>query len=172
MCDADYIVHRLLAENRDVIKAVIERFCRNVLDAAESVDLRLLGSIVFNDQSRLAELNMIVHPVVKGEIDAWLQRVEVAGVDTAAVIVPLLFEAGMQDGWDAVICVTCPERVQLERLVGRGLSEMDARKRIAAQMPVSEKAARSDCVISNAGSMEEFYGAIDRILMRYGSKAR
>jgi dephospho-CoA kinase len=70
----------------------------------------------------------------------------------AAVIVPLLFEAGFSYGWDAVICVTCSEDVQLERLQQRGLLRDEAVGRVAAQLPNAEKQKMSDFVIVNNGT--------------------
>jgi len=72
-----------------------------------------------------------------------------------AAVIPLLFEVGWDAEWDVIICVVASAPVQMERLMrGRGLSEEQARQRIAAQMPVAEKAARSHLVIHNDADAE------------------
>jgi dephospho-CoA kinase len=75
--------------------------------------------------------------------------------ESAVVVIPLLFEAGADRGWTAILCVTAEEELVRERLKGRGLSAEQADQRIAAQMPVEEKASRADYVIENSGTLEE-----------------
>jgi dephospho-CoA kinase len=69
-------------------------------------------------------------------------------------MIPLLYEIGEGGGWESVICVSSPEAEQIRRLRQRGLTEEEARARMAAQMPVSEKMRRADYVIFNCGSRE------------------
>ena len=70
-------------------------------------------------------------------------------------VIPLLFEAGMEKEWDAVVCVASDEKTMLERLALRGLSPEEAQARIASQWPVREKSARADRVIENNGTLAE-----------------
>ena len=70
-------------------------------------------------------------------------------------VVPLLFEAGMEKEWDAVVCVASDEKTMWKRLAERGLSPAEAKARIASQWPVREKMARADRVIENNGSLAD-----------------
>jgi dephospho-CoA kinase len=89
----------------------------------------------------------VVHPLVKAAIQAWM---EAPGQRMKAVVIPLLFEVEWDKEWDVIVCLVSSEAVQLERLMrARGLSEEQARQRIAAQMPLAEKAARSHLVVNN-----------------------
>ena len=115
-----------------------------------------LGAIVFSDPRALADLNAIVHPKVREEIAHRLAR-EAASASPAPVAivdVPLLVESGMDRELDAVVVVTCPPETQLARAVARGMSEDEARRRIAAQAPQSVKVAAADEIIDNGGTIE------------------
>ena len=72
--------------------------------------------------------------------------------DIAAVLVPLVYEAGWETGWDAIVCVASPLSIQIARLVRKGFSRKEAAARVAAQMPLAEKMSNADYVIFNAGT--------------------
>jgi len=111
------------------------------------IDRAVLGTLVFKDEKARARLNAVVHPLVKTALEAWL---DVPGQRMKAAVIPLLFEVGWDAEWDVIICLASSEAVQLERLMRvRGLSEEEGRRRIAAQMPVAEKAARAHLVVNN-----------------------
>ena len=168
VCDADDIAHDILENNSSVIESIRREFGPDVINSAGGVDRRKLSSLVFGDAARLQTLNALVHPEVKLAIDRWLEAQAQKNVSQSAVIIPLLFEAGMQLGWDAVICVVCSPDIQMARLRQRGLSETDAAKRIAAQLPVERKAALSDYVINNNGTVEQFSGEIEKVFREIG----
>lgn len=147
LLDTDEVAHELLKRG-PVRDQVVRRFGKEMLDEAGAVDRAKLGRLVFaDDEARLA-LNELTHPAVMTEVRRWLKETTGAGRD-AAVVIPLLFEIGATDGWDAIVCVDADERIARERMRSRGLAEADARKRMAAQWPVAEKAKRSDFVITN-----------------------
>lgn len=160
--DTDRVAHRLLRRGGPAFDAVVEAFGTDILDASGEVDRGRLGERVFADPARLGTLNALVHPGVRREVATWLEEQGRAGRD-AVVSVPLLFEAGMEQGWDAVVCVVAPLEQVRERLRGRGLSDAQAEARLAAQWPMDEKARRSDLVIENAGTLEELTEAVERM---------
>jgi dephospho-CoA kinase len=84
--------------------------------------------------------------------------------------VPLLFETGMEDAFDAVLCVTAPLDVRAERADGRGLGELEGRDR--RQLSEAEKAARSDFVVSNEGTLEELEAKLEALLPDLKSAGR
>ena len=145
--DADDVVHRLEEPGGAAVDAIIALFGEGVRRPDGGIDRAVLGALVFADASARTRLNGVVHPLVKAEIMGWLaepcQRMK-------AVVIPLLFEVGWSADWDVIICLASCEAVQIERLMRvRGLSEEQARRRIAAQMPVAEKAARAHFVVNN-----------------------
>ena len=117
------------------------------------IDRAALGELVFEDAGARRELERIVHPEVMRRLREWLDRTREAGQRGAAAVIPLLFEVGEEDLWDAVICVSADERHVLARLLRRGLDERRARLRMEAQMPLEEKEQRSDYVIRNNGTL-------------------
>lgn len=93
-----------------------------------------------------------------------LSEVEERGDAVAVMDIPLLFEGGLEGGFDAVVLVYAPVAVALERLVRqRGMDEAQARARVAAQMPVEEKRRRAEYVIDNSGSLADLEAEVDRV---------
>ena len=117
---------------------------------------------MFADPSARRDLEAIVHPAVYRAIAAGLRAFELLGGYPLAVVdVPLLYETGHASDFDRVIATVCTPERQLARLMERGMSEADARQRLAAQMPAEEKAARADFVIRTDGSFEDTNEQVD-----------
>ena len=152
--DADELAHRVIRRGQPAHAQIVERFGPQVLRPDGEIDRNVLGRVVFADDGARAALNAIVHPPVRAMLNAWLEERKQAG-NPLVVVVPLLFEVGWTAGWDAVVCVAADEDVALQRLQERGLAPADARRRMAAQWPVAEKARRSDYVIWNNVSRQE-----------------
>jgi len=149
--DTDFLAHELMLKGRPVYEEVVAAFGKSILAGNGEIDRRRLGNLVFDHPADLEKLNRLVHPAVMEAAGRWMDGCREARED-AAVLVPLLFESGWTAGWDAVICITAPEEQIFKRLKTRGLSEERAQKRIAAQMPLHEKAARADFVMDNSGT--------------------
>jgi dephospho-CoA kinase len=154
VCDADDLVHSLTLRGKDVFGDIVRLFGTGVIGDNGEIDRRLLGTRVFSNPGELAALNAIVHPEVKKAWLGWLAEESSRGVKAAAVIVPLLYEVGEGLGWDAVVCVSASEKIQVQRLLKRGLCADEVELRMAAQMPLQEKVRRSDFVIVNDGPRE------------------
>lgn len=152
--DSDFLAHELMKRGRTVFQKVIGEFGRGILAGDGGIDREVLGRLVFNDPAARERLNRLVHPAVIEAGSEWVQDCRSAGAD-CAVLVPLLFEAGWTTGWDAVLCITANEQIVFQRLEKRGLNRDEACRRIAAQLPQQEKAARSDFYIENNGTRDE-----------------
>lgn len=151
--DCDFLAHELMGKGRPVYTTVVDQFGDGILATDGEIDRTKLGRKVFEDSQARETLNRLVHPAVIEAARDWIEECREAQEDVA-VLVPLLFEAGWTDGWDAVVCVTAPEDEVFQRLEKRGLSKGDAMKRIAAQMPLAKKSARAGFVIANDGTLE------------------
>ena len=163
--DADALAHGVEAPGTEATQAIAARFGADVLAADGSVDRRKLGPIVFADDQARRELEAIVHPAVYRAIAAGLRGFELIGGSPLAIVdVPLLYETGHQSDFDRVIVTACPVDTQIQRLIDRGLTDAEARQRLAAQAPTDEKAARADFVIRTDGSFEETDRQIDEIV--------
>jgi dephospho-CoA kinase len=148
LIDADRIAREVVAPGTPGLAAVVEAFGRDVLAADGSLDRPKLGSIVFADPDRLATLNAIVHPLVGSRS----RELESAAAEDAVVVhdVPLLAENALAPLYDLVVVVDASPETQLDRLVHlRGMTEEDARARMAAQATREKRLEIADIVIDN-----------------------
>ncbi|MEU6649133.1 dephospho-CoA kinase [Streptomyces sp. NPDC046900] len=154
LIDADRIAREVVAPGTAGLAAVVEAFGEDVLAPDGGLDRPKLGSIVFADPERLAVLNSIVHPLV----GARSRELESAAPQDAVVVhdVPLLAENGLAPLYDVVIVVDADPATQLDRLVRlRGMTEQDARARMAAQATREKRLETADIVIDNDGPLEQ-----------------
>jgi len=160
--DADKIAREVVAPGTPGLAAVVAEFGEEVLLPDGSMDREKVGSIVFADAERRAALNAIVHPLVG-------QRMEelVAAAPRDAIVVydvPLLVENGLAEMYDVVVVVDVPVQTQIERLTTRrGMSESDARARIAAQASREQRLAVADHVIDNSGTLQELEERVEAL---------
>ena len=149
--DADAAVHRLLRRGTPVHGRIVRRFGPGILRADGAINRRKLGDRVFATACERRVLNALVHPAVLRALRAWLAAQRRRGRPAAAVV-PLLYEVGLDRGWDAVICVAADRSVALRRLRQRGLSLRAAQQRLRAQWPLARKVRRADVVLWNNGT--------------------
>ncbi|MEU2369923.1 dephospho-CoA kinase [Streptomyces pseudogriseolus] len=148
LIDADRIAREVVEPGTPGLAAVVQAFGEEILAEDGSLDRPRLGALVFGDPEKLATLNSIVHPLV----GARSRELEKAAPEDAVVVhdVPLLTENGLAPLYDVVIVVDVSTRTQLDRLVQlRGMSETDARARMAAQATREQRRAIADVVIDN-----------------------
>ncbi len=163
--DADHYAREALAPGSAGAQAVAERYGQAVLapgsgeadgkaiDEPNGIDRAALGRIVFADANERRWLEQLVHPLVRERFDAELERL--ADAPVVALMIPLLFEAGLETLCSEVWLVDCDEDQQLQRLMTRdGLSEAEARARITAQWPLARKRPLADQLINNRAEPE------------------
>ncbi|HEX7119161.1 MAG TPA: dephospho-CoA kinase [Longimicrobiales bacterium] len=154
--DADVLARRAVEPGSPGLRCIVEAFGPAVLDANGGLDRAAMRRIAFRDPAARARLEAIVHPEVARLRDEEEARLRDAGARLVVHDIPLLFEAGLEGRFDAVVLVDAPERVRLERLVrDRALAEDEARRMIEAQMPAEDKRGRADYVIDNDGTLDE-----------------
>ncbi|MEV0846751.1 dephospho-CoA kinase [Streptomyces sp. NPDC049954] len=153
LIDSDRIARDVVEPGTPGLAAVVDAFGGGVLTAEGRLDRPALGRIVFGSPEKLAELNAIVHPLVR-ERSAALQ--EAAPAEAVVVNdVPLLVENGLGPLYDLVLVVDARPETQLRRLVEtRGMTESDARARMAAQATREQRLAAADLVIDNDGPLD------------------
>ncbi|MYW66403.1 dephospho-CoA kinase [Streptomyces sp. SID8379] len=162
LIDADRIAREVVEPGTPGLAAVAEAFGDDILAADGTLDRPKLGSIVFADPDRLAALNKIVHPLV-GARSAELEAS--AGPDSVVVHdVPLLAENALAPLYDLVIVVDASAETQLDRLTRlRGMTEQDARARMAAQATREKRLAIADVVIDNDVPLEKLTERVDAV---------
>ena len=155
VCDADRVAHDLMKKGTPVFSQVVKHFDTCILSDNGEISRSILGETVFENPAQREALNRLVHPVVRENLEHWISEKRSAGKN-AAVLIPLLFESGMQDlDWDAVICVSSCEEDVFHRLERRGLTREEAEKRIHSQMPLAEKEKLADHIVPNHGTLGE-----------------
>lgn len=157
LIDADRIAREAVRKGSPAHRDIVAHFGMDVLLGDGEIDRKRLAAIIFNNPAAQRALEHIVHPQVKREVDRRAALIRRQAPDALIILdIPLLFEAGMQRGLDAVIVVYAPEHLQLARLMARdGLTEPEALARIRAQMPIESKRALATRVIDNSGSREQ-----------------
>ncbi|MGW3171215.1 dephospho-CoA kinase [Streptomyces sp. NPDC001153] len=171
LIDADRIAREVVAPGTPGLAAVVEAFGEDVLTADGSLDRPRLGSIVFADPDRLAVLNSIVHPLV----GVHSRELEEAAAADAVVVhdVPLLTENGLAPLYDLVIVVDASPETQLDRLVRlRGMTEEDARARMAAQATREQRRQIADIVIDNDVPLEALHKRVAEVWEELVRRAR
>jgi dephospho-CoA kinase len=154
--DADVLSRQAVEPGTQALARIAEEWGDEVVEAGGGLDRAALRRIVFADPSARERLEAIVHPAVAELREEAYRAAEARGERVVVADIPLLFEVGLADDFDAVVLVDAPEEVRLARLVGdRGMDPEEARRMIAAQMPSELKRARADFVISNTGTLME-----------------
>lgn len=167
LVEADHIAHSLMQPGEPVYNEVVRRFGRDILNPDGTVNRAKLAEVAFGAgssgerQSRIEELNRIVHPAVLRSQDEWMQAMGLQDPHAVAVVeAALILEAGAGDRFDRLIVVTCDPEQRASRFAARQKIDVEsARKevarRMAAQLPEEAKIKAADYVIDNSGSLED-----------------
>jgi dephospho-CoA kinase len=165
--DADVLAHKAVAPGSATFEAVKARFGPAVLDSAGGLDRRKLGSVVFADPQARKDLEAIIHPEVVEAIDRWFSSLDARVHPFAIADVPLLYEASRERDYDVVIVTACELPTQIRRVMARdGISEGEAKQRIAAQLPIEDKIRRADHVIRTDGLLAATNAQVHEVYKR------
>ena len=164
--DADVLARDAVAPGSPGLERVVERFGSSMLRADGALDRPALGAAVFGDAEALAALNAIVHPEVRRLFTERVERARVA--DPAAVVVyevPLLVETDARhEPWDLVVVAESDAETRVSRMIElRGMTEAEARRRIASQGSDEDRRAIADVVIDTSRTQEETIAQVDRL---------
>jgi dephospho-CoA kinase len=168
--DADGFARAAVVAGSPGLRSIVARFGGDILTAEGELDRPKLASIVFADPKALADLEAIVHPEVRRMIADGIQ--ENLDADRVVVLVnPLLIEMGTHRDCDVVVVVSVSPDTQIARSVARGMMEDDVRARIAAQLPLEERARTADVLIDNEGSLADLEREIDVLWRQLEARA-
>ncbi|HWF32000.1 MAG TPA: dephospho-CoA kinase [Solirubrobacteraceae bacterium] len=168
---SDAVVHELYARDEALRDAVVERWGPGVAPGGV-VDRAAVAERAFASAEERSWLEGVVWPLVGARVGEWLadaraERAEGLAAPRAAVVeVPLLFEAGLQEIYDATVAVVSDEQVRRERAAARGHALVD--ERAARQLSQEEKAQRATYVVRNDGSEQELERALSAVLDKLG----
>jgi dephospho-CoA kinase len=165
--DADVLAHEAVAPGSAGFEAVKARFGPDVVDSRGALDRRKLGSLVFADGQARKDLEAIIHPGVVTAIERWFSSLDAQAHPFAIADVPLLYEASRERDYDVVIVTACELPTQIRRVMARdGITEAEARQRIAAQLPIDEKIRRADHVIRTDGLLASTNAQVHEVYRR------
>lgn len=151
--DCDQLSHQLIQQGHQAYQQVVSAFSTQILDEQGEINRSSLATCIFEDIQKKQQLEAILHPLILQEIQDRARQCE---KPLFFVEVPLLFESGMEQYFDEVICVSASLSIILERLQkGRGITLQQAQQRLNYQMNQEEKMKRSSFVIWNNHSLEE-----------------
>ncbi len=165
--DADAIARRALEPGGGAFEAVVEEFGSGIVGPDQTIDRAKLATLVFSDPEKLQRLNSIVHPVVRSEEMGLLEKHR--GSPLVVLVIPLLFENGLESHADKVVVVTVDEPQRVERLWKRSaMPAVEVERRLAAQMPQARKAALADFVVDNSGTPQATREQVGRLIGQLG----
>ncbi len=162
---ADKLARKSVEKGSTGLNAIAQEFGPEILSESGELNRDKLAKIVFSDPAKRERLEQILHPVIADLAEVTFSRAIADGQQFLVYEVPLLFEAGMDKcGFKKIVVVTANEDTCLKRIMNRdGLSEEQAKARLAAQLPCEEKKKKADIVIDNSGSLEDLRHQIDAI---------
>ena len=158
--DADLLAREVVAPGTEGLEAVAGRFGEDLVNADGSLDRALLAQRAFSSEENRKALEAILHPLIQR-----LSRERISQATGLVVYtIPLLVETDSTLPFDKIVTVSAPEDVRVERLVqSRGMTETEAKARIAAQASDEQREAIADFVINADCTMEELFAQVDRI---------
>jgi dephospho-CoA kinase len=162
--DTDEIARRLVQPGQSALSEIQDTFGKNILAPDGTLRRDELSRIIFTSGDERKKLEAILHPRIRED---WLAQLEIwRGEDCALalVVIPLLFETGAESYFEKIVCCACSPAAQHERLAARGWNADQIRQRIAAQLPVDQKIARSHFVLWTEGSLASHALQVERIL--------
>ena len=167
--DADQVARDVVEVGTPGLAAVVEEFGNDMLTSGGQLDRERLGSIVFSDPEKRLKLESILHPLIKLRT---MQLISESDSEIVVYAVPLLVEASVDYPFDFIVTVEAGEDNQLERLVrSRGLSQDQAKERIASQASREQRQSKADFVIDSSGTLEQLANQVDALWLKIEATA-
>jgi dephospho-CoA kinase len=168
--DADVLAREVVAPGTAGLAAVRKRFGPDSVRRDGTMDRVRIAQIVFKDKRARLDLEAIIHPAVQKAVDEFFATLP-KRTPFAVADIPLLFETGRENQFNAVVVVACPRDVQLQRLMERNkLSKEDAERRLGAQWPIDKKVDKATHVIRTDGTFEETDRQVAELILKLAAK--
>lgn len=164
VCSADELAKQAVAPGTKAYEQIVDHFGRQILTPDGDIDRAGLRRIIVGDDTARKTLEGFVHPEVMRQMEKHFAAAEKQGAPMAAAEVPLLFEAGLEPFFDAVILVSGDRENRLQRVMARdNVNRQEAAALMKTQMPEAQKRRRADYIIDNNGSIDRMQEEVDRI---------
>ena len=152
--DTDALAHELVQPGQPALAEIADAFGKHLIAPDGKLQRGELTKIVFTDTTARQKLEAILHPRIRERWSSQVAQWRKENCPLAVVVIPLLFETQAENQFDRIICAACSPASQRERLAARGWSPEQSCQRIAAQLPVEQKLARSHYVVWTEGTAE------------------
>lgn len=163
--DADIAAREVVKKNSDGLQRLVARFGNTILDEHAELNRRALREIIFNDESARAEVNAILHPLIR---HAMQQTAAQQHSPYSLFVIPLLLETNQAADYDRVLVVTAPLSQRIERLCARdNIDATQAQQIIAAQVSDDKRLAAADDVIHNDGPRDALRAQVEQLHQHY-----
>jgi len=151
LIDADEIAREVVKRGLPAYNEIVKEFGEKILNPDKTINRKVLGNIVFSNTELRRRLERITHPKIRKKIDKYIKEIKGRNPDAIIVVdAALLIEAGLYKKMEKVIVVYADEKTQIERLMERdGFTMDEAKNRLSAQIPLTEKRRYADFVIEN-----------------------
>jgi dephospho-CoA kinase len=170
MVDADVLSREVVAPGTPGLAAVRRRFGPDAVRRDGTMDRVRIAQIVFKDKRARLDLEAIIHPAVQKAIDEFFATLP-KRTPFAVADIPLLFETGRENQFNAVVVVACPRELQQQRLMERNkLSKEDAERRLNAQLPIDQKVKKATHVIRTDGTFEQTDAQVADLIKKLSAK--
>jgi dephospho-CoA kinase len=165
LLDADIYARDAVSVGSPILAQIAQRYGKEeVLLADGNLNRLKLGEIIFNQPEERIWVENVIHPYVR---KCFLKTIHELSAPTLVLVIPLLFEAGLENLVSEIWVVSCAEEQQKQRLIQRNnLSDEQAETRIKSQLPLSEKIARADVVLDNSSTLESLLKQVDEVIER------
>lgn len=163
--DSDLIARQIVKKGHSVLESIAKTFGSEMLLPSGELNRKVLGRLIFSDESARKKLNQLTHPAINKEMHQQIDEVKSKGQQLIFCDVPLLYESNMMEQFDEVWVVYVPKDLQIERLISRdGIGFDEAEIKIASQISIEIKKKNADRVIFNMDSKETTYRQIDALI--------
>ena len=168
--DTDIIARELISHNQAVLKKIVEIFSDKVLDSKGAIDRKKLAQIVFSNKEQKQQLENILHPAIRNEVNQKIQRVSLftPPPEYLIVVIPLLLETGFTDLIDRILVVMAEENVRIERIKqrdNRPLGEIHAI--ISSQTNDDKRISAADDIIENNSDFKQLESQVRQLHKKY-----
>lgn len=162
--DADIYARDAVSLGSPILSQIAQRYGKSeILLADGNLNRAKLGEIIFNQPEERIWVENVIHPYVR---NCFLKTIHESSAPTLVLVIPLLFEAGLENLVSEIWVVYCSEAQQKQRLIQRNnLTEAQATARINSQLPLSEKIARGDVVLDNSSTLESLLQQVDEVMI-------
>ncbi|MEA5531880.1 dephospho-CoA kinase [Dolichospermum sp. UHCC 0684] len=162
--DADIYARDAVSVRSPILSQIAEKYGREIILSDGNLNRTKLGEIIFHQPEERDWVESVIHPYVR---DCFAKAINESSANTLILVIPLLFEANLENLVNQIWVVSCSPQQQKERLIERNnLTPEQAAARINSQLPIAEKIARADVVLDNSANLESLLQQIDKVLLQ------